>query len=150
MVERGGDRGGGGRAGGTLFERILAVVGRVPRGWVVTYGQVARMAGRPGAARMVGWALHALPPGSDLPWHRVVNASGGISLRDGIEAEVQRALLEAEGIEANPRGRVDLERYRWDGRGRPRGRGWKRNARKRMPASPGATSRLDREGNRST
>lgn len=92
----------------------------MPAGRVVTYGQVARMAGRPGAARQVGWALSALPAGSATPWHRVVNAAGGISSRGpgGCE-ERQRALLEAEGVRFRPDGRIDLQVYLWDGRRRP-------------------------------
>jgi methylated-DNA-protein-cysteine methyltransferase-like protein len=96
------------------------MVSRVPAGRVVTYGQVARMAGRPGAARHVGWALSALPAGSGTPWHRVVNASGAISSRgSGGSEERQRVLLEAEGVRFRPDGRIDLEAYRWDGRSHP-------------------------------
>ena len=73
------------------------------------------MAGRPGAARMVGWALHSLPEGSATPWHRVINASGTISPRGPGAAEMQRVLLEEEGIPFDEGGRVDLERYGWDG-----------------------------------
>ena len=98
-----------------LFAQILAVIARVPRGRVVSYGQVARMAGRPGAARMVGWALHAVPSGDSVPWQRVINSGGGISPRGG-EAALQRRLLEAEGVRFDARGRVDLARYGWDGR----------------------------------
>ena len=104
---------------GPFFERVLDLVARVPRGRVVTYSQVARMAGHPGAARMVGWALHAVPEGRTIPWHRVINAQGGISPRGaGIEAEIQRRLLEEEGMSFDERGRLDLARYAWDGRPR--------------------------------
>ena len=61
--------------------RIYAVVRRIPRGTVATYGQVAERAGYPGHARQVGYALHALPPGTTVPWHRVINASGEVSAR---------------------------------------------------------------------
>lgn len=89
---------------------------RIPRGRVATYGQVAELAGLPGHARQVGYALHALRGESALPWHRVVNAAGAISLRSvpGFELE-QRLRLEAEGISFNARGRVPLARYRWTG-----------------------------------
>jgi len=86
---------------------------------VATYGQVATLAGLPGHARQVGYALHALPSASAVPWHRVVNASGRISARSTPGAElVQEQLLEREGIQVDPRGRVRLEQVRW----RPRRR----------------------------
>jgi methylated-DNA-protein-cysteine methyltransferase-like protein len=104
-----------------FFGEVMRVVSQVPRGRVVTYGQVARMAGRAGAARMVGWALHSLPEGAGIPWHRVINAGGGISPRGlGLEEDIQRRLLEREGVRFRDSGRVDLERYRWDGRRRKR------------------------------
>jgi methylated-DNA-protein-cysteine methyltransferase related protein len=81
---------------------------------VATYGQVAELAALPGHARQVGYALHALPDGSAVPWHRVVNAQGAVSLRTvaGHDLE-QRLRLEAEGVEFNARGRIVLARYRW-------------------------------------
>ncbi len=91
---------------------IYGAVERVPCGCVATYGQVARVAGLPGRARQVGYALHALPPGSPVPWQRVVNARGEISL-PGPGAERQRQLLRAEGIEFDERGRVSLRRFGW-------------------------------------
>jgi methylated-DNA-protein-cysteine methyltransferase related protein len=99
--------------------KIYAVVRRVPRGRVTTYGDVAVLAGMPGQARLVGYALHALPEHTSLPWHRVINAQGGISLgraHPGGEL-VQRQRLEAEGLEFRPNGRVDLKKYRWAARG---------------------------------
>ncbi len=97
------------------WPRILAVVRKIPRGRVATYGQVAALAGLPGAARQVGYALHALPEGSTVPWHRVINARGEVSPRaqPGWEG-FQRQLLEAEGVVFDRRGRIDLQRYRWD------------------------------------
>ena len=99
-------------AGG--YGRIYRVVGRIPRGRVATYGQVALLAGLPGQARQVGYALHALGAGSEVPWHRVINARGEVSLRSlpGWE-RVQRQLLEQEGVHFDARGRVALARYRW-------------------------------------
>ena len=100
-------------SGKTRRERIYAVVRAIPRGRVATYGQVAQLAGLPGHARLVGYALAALDTDSGVPWHRVVNAQGGISLAaDSHAARAQRALLEAEGITMRG-GRVPLDRYRW-------------------------------------
>ena len=100
--------------------RIYAVVARIPRGRVATYGQVARLADLPGHARQVGYALAALPDGSRLPWHRVVNAKGEVSERrdGGGAAGLQRARLEREGVRFDARGRMRLADVRW----RPRGR----------------------------
>lgn len=97
-----------------LRKRIYAIVEAVPHGHVVTYGQVAAMAGAPRHARQVGYALFDLPEGSPLPWHRVVNAKGEVSERrePGYD-EVQRRKLEEEGIEFR-KGRVNLELYRWE------------------------------------
>ncbi len=88
---------------------ILRVVRRIPKGRVVTYGEVARLAGMPGHARQVGYALAGLSDPS-VPWQRVINARGEISL-PGEAGEVQRALLRAEGIKLDARGRVDLKRF---------------------------------------
>jgi methylated-DNA-protein-cysteine methyltransferase-like protein len=103
--------------------RIWTVVRRIPRGKVATYGQVAAIAGFDGHARQVGYALAALPQGSDVPWHRVVNSLGEISRRSGGDShELQRMLLEAEGIELDESGRIDLRRFRWHKRGSVRDR----------------------------
>ena len=103
------------------YERIYAVIRRIPRGRVATYGQVARLAGIPGAARQVGYALHALPEGGGVPWQRVINARGEVSARSMPGAdEIQRLHLEEEGVSFGPRDRIDLDRYRWRPRaGRP-------------------------------
>ena len=98
----------------TFYDRVYEFVRGVPRGHVVTYGQVALELGSPAAARAVGYALHFLPGNSDVPWWRVVNAGGGISLRGrGETAEVQRRLLESEGVEFRREGTIDLRQYRW-------------------------------------
>ncbi len=98
----------------TFYDRVYAFVRRVPRGRVVTYGQVALELGSPAAARAVGYALHHLPGNSDVPWWRVINASGGISLRGrGEAADVQRRQLEREGVAFGPMGSIDLRDYRW-------------------------------------
>jgi methylated-DNA-protein-cysteine methyltransferase-like protein len=96
------------------YQRIYEVVRQIPTGRVATYGQVAALAGLAGHARQVGYALHSLPEGTSVPWHRVVNASGGISPRATPGAElVQRQLLAQEGVAFNALGRVALERVRW-------------------------------------
>ena len=96
------------------YARIYAVVRRVPRGQVATYGQVARVAKLPGHARQVGYAMYALPAGTKVPWQRVVNAKGEISRRARAGGELtQRILLEREGIRFNARGRIDLSRHGW-------------------------------------
>jgi len=103
------------------YARIYAVVRRIPRGQVATYGQIAELAGLPGHARQVGYALHALPSGTAAPWHRVLNASGAVSLRAVPGAELtQRQLLEREGVAFDLRGRVRLSAVRWRPRGRRR------------------------------
>jgi methylated-DNA-protein-cysteine methyltransferase-like protein len=81
---------------------------------VATYGQIAELAGLGGHARQVGYALHALPSGSDVPWHRVVNSFGEVSRRsDSDSDELQVELLIAEGVVFDTAGRIDLRRYRW-------------------------------------
>ena len=96
------------------YRRIYRVVRRIPSGRVATYGQIAVLAGIPRQARQVGYALHALPRGSDVPWQRVINARGSVSERStpGTE-ELQRAALESEGVVFDIRGRVDLGCYQW-------------------------------------
>lgn len=95
------------------FESFYAVVRSIPYGCVLTYGEVARRAGWPRRARLVGRALAALADGSDVPWHRVVNASGRISPR-GLSGsdELQRWLLEEEGVVFSDV-RIDLQRFGW-------------------------------------
>jgi methylated-DNA-protein-cysteine methyltransferase-like protein len=96
------------------YARIYAVTRRIPRGRVATYGQIARLAGLPGHARQVGYALHAMAAEGPVPWHRVINARGEISrrARPGAEA-AQRELLEREGVAFGADGRVDLARHQW-------------------------------------
>jgi methylated-DNA-protein-cysteine methyltransferase-like protein len=96
------------------YARIYAVVRRIPRGRVATYGQVAQLARLPGRARQVGYAMHALPPGTGVPWHRVINAQGAVSRRRVPGRELtQRMLLEREGLRFDGRGRASLQKYRW-------------------------------------
>lgn len=94
----------------STYRNFYAVISRIPRGKVATYGQVALLAGLPGRARQVGYALSALADPS-VPWHRVINAKGEISPREG--DELQRLRLEDEGVRFDSRGRISLARYRW-------------------------------------
>ena len=95
------------------YTRIYEWVSRVPKGKVATYGQIAGLAGRC-SARQVGYAMAALPGDSGIPWHRIINSQGRISLRTGSEGHrLQRILLEAEGIVFSADDRIDLVEYRW-------------------------------------
>ena len=99
----------------STIEQIYQVVCHIPPGLVATYGQIARQLGMAHAARTVGWALRALPEGSDVPWQRVINSKGKVSPRvDGYGNVVQQQLLISEGIEFSVSGRVDLMHYAWD------------------------------------
>ncbi|MHB0857468.1 MAG: MGMT family protein [Anaerolineae bacterium] len=91
------------------FQRVYDVLGRIPAGRVVTYGQIARHLGMPHGARLVGWAMRQCPPG--LPWYRVVGAKGAILQH---EVALQRSLLADEGVRLSEDGCVDLARYGWD------------------------------------
>lgn len=97
------------------LDRIYAAVMSIPRGRVATYGQIAEAAGLPRRARLVGTALRNLSEDSGVPWHRVVNAGGGISERPREDATTeQRILLEDEGVVFQPNGRLDVEVYGWE------------------------------------
>ncbi|HET7229397.1 MAG TPA: MGMT family protein [Longimicrobium sp.] len=105
----------------STYDRIYAVVRKIPRGKVSTYGRVAEVAGLGRAARQVGYAMAALPDHTTVPWHRVINAQGRISLRRGTGGDVeQRFRLEAEGVVFDAGGRVSLERFGWSGGRRKR------------------------------
>jgi len=97
------------------YERIYRAVRKVPRGRVTTYGAIARMAGLPRQARLVGYALSALPNGSALPWHRIINAQGRLSLERAGRASglTQRIRLEREGVKVDAGGKVSLARFGW-------------------------------------
>jgi methylated-DNA-protein-cysteine methyltransferase-like protein len=101
---------------GETYRRIFAMVRRIPKGRVASYGEIATWSGLPRQARLVGYALHA--SGSDVvPWHRVVNAAGVLSLGklDPSGALTQRIRLEAEGVSFDARGRVRMDLHRWKG-----------------------------------
>jgi methylated-DNA-protein-cysteine methyltransferase-like protein len=94
----------------SVYERVYMVIRQVPVGKVTTYGQVSKIVGT-ATARQVGYALHAVRPWMDVPWHRVVNSQGRISL----PGSDQRTRLEGEGVEFSPQGRIDLKRFGWSG-----------------------------------
>lgn len=100
--------------GASSYDRIYSAVRKIPPGRVATYGQVAAAAGLPGHARLVGYALHALGEGAAIPWHRVINARGRISLgrRNGADI-TQRLRLEREGVQFDSSGRISLRTYGW-------------------------------------
>jgi methylated-DNA-protein-cysteine methyltransferase-like protein len=98
----------------SFYDRVYEFVRKVPRGQVITYGHIALCLGAPMAARAVGYALAALPAGNDVPWWRVINAQGAIPQKNrGSSADLQRALLEHEGVTFNAAGRADLAVFRW-------------------------------------
>lgn len=96
----------------SFSQRVWQIVASIPAGCVTTYGEVARLAGSPRAARQVGGVLRRLPEGSTLPWHRVVNRHGTISLT-GPDLQRQRQALLAEGVQVSGTGFIDLDQYRW-------------------------------------
>lgn len=99
-----------------FFQQVWALVRQIPPGQVATYGQIAEILESPRAARTVGWALHSLPEGSGVPWHRVINREGRISTSQHPQGHgEQRCLLEMEGVEFDERGHVSLQAYGWDG-----------------------------------
>lgn len=99
-------------------EAVCRAVGMVPRGTVATYGQIAWMAGDPRRPRQVGMVLKGLPEGTELPWHRIVNARGYVPSRGrwwGARLQIER--LRSEGVEVDDLGNLDLDRFRWSGSG---------------------------------
>jgi len=108
----------------TSFHKdVVRLIKRIPRGKVATYGQIAGLAGSPRGARQVVRTLHSSWEKEGLPWHRVINAQGRIALRPGQGYELQKALLEAEGVKFDSSGVVDFDKYRWKPRSRPSGGG---------------------------
>ncbi|MBA5761791.1 MGMT family protein [Vibrio sp. 404] len=95
-----------------FLPQIFAVIHQIPFGKVTSYGEVAKMAGYPGYARQVGKALSRLPEGSKLPWYRVLNSQGKISLK-GDDLQRQRKKLTQEGVECSELGKVNLKKYKW-------------------------------------
>lgn len=99
----------------SFFSEVHRIVASIPSGSVMTYGQIASIAGNPRASRAVGYALRAVPDGMNIPWHRVVNSKGEISSRRTIQGDsdrnLQRVLLESEGVLFSASGRIDLKQY---------------------------------------
>lgn len=99
-----------------FFEEVYRIVAQVPEGSVITYGMIAAMLGNPRAARIVGYAMNGAPPEQNLPCHRVVNREGSLSPKDIFGGEdIQRRLLEAEGITFKNNGHIDMDKHllRW-------------------------------------
>src|SRR5512145_2247664 len=106
------------RKSASFHQNAKALIKRIPRGKVATYGQIAALAGQPRAARQVAWVLHTASEKDGLPWHRVINSQGTISLPRMAGYEVQLALLKKEGIKFDRKDGIDLARFQW----RPSGR----------------------------
>lgn len=94
-------------------EQVVEIIRAIPAGKVMTYGQIAGLAGSPRAARQVVRVLHSMSRKYRLPWHRVVNAKGQIALQDDESFQEQLLSLEAEGVEVGLHGLIDLEKYQW-------------------------------------
>ena len=100
----------------SVFEKIYEIVKKIPEGKVCTYGQVARLAGNPRWARVVGYALHVNPEFGKIPCHRVVNKDGRPATGFAFGGPgIQRAMLEAEGVKFTEDGLIDLAKYGWNG-----------------------------------
>jgi len=100
------------RAG--FFDSVYALVRRIPRGKVATYGQIARLLGAPRSARVVGWAMHGNPHGPRVPWQRVVQQGGSLSPSVcPADPGRQRRLLEGEGVTFLVDGRIDMAAHQW-------------------------------------
>lgn len=94
---------------------VIKIIKSIPKGRVSTYGRIGLMAGKPNGAGQVTRILHTISRKHDLPWHRVINAGGLISLPKCSGYEIQKSLLQLEGVEFDEKDRVDLEKYLWEG-----------------------------------
>lgn len=129
-----------------VFERIYRLVLRIPRGRVMTYGQIARLLEERYSPRLVGWAMHATPRDErNIPWHRVINSRGAISTGRVIlhEPELQRLMLEAEGVVFDVRGHCDLSVYLWS----PRQRAARARIKAMRKSKPGARGKAAVQAN---
>jgi methylated-DNA-protein-cysteine methyltransferase-like protein len=98
----------------SFSDRAKQAITAIPRGTVATYGQIAACAGNHRASRQVAWLLHSSSRKDNLPWHRVINSRGSISLPIGGGFEEQKVLLEGEGVRVDERGRIDLSKFLWN------------------------------------
>ena len=97
----------------SFTQRVKDIIKKIPRGKVATYGQIATCAGNPRATRVVVWILNSSSPKDKLPWHRVVNRKGQISLKPGQGYEIQKALLRKEGVEFDENDKINFDRFLW-------------------------------------
>jgi methylated-DNA-protein-cysteine methyltransferase-like protein len=97
----------------SFTRKVKKIIRKIPRGKVATYGQVAAYAGNPRAARQVAWLLNSSSRKDKLPWHRVINRQGRISLKPNHGYEIQKMLLRKEGVKFDKNDRIDFERYLW-------------------------------------
>jgi methylated-DNA-protein-cysteine methyltransferase related protein len=95
-------------------QSVIMIIKKIPKGKVISYGAVAGMAGNKRGARQVSWILHSMSEKCSLPWWRVVNSKGKIAIRPGEAMEIQRAKLEAEGVQFAEDNCVDLDLYMWE------------------------------------
>jgi len=97
----------------TFYQRVIAIIKNIPEGKVATYGQIATYAGNPRAARQVSYILHSSSQKEDLPWHRVINSKGSISLKPKYGYELQKQMLKKEGITFKENNCINLKRFLW-------------------------------------
>jgi len=97
----------------TFYQRVIDIIKNIPEGKIATYGQIATYAGNPRAARQVSFILHSSSEKENLPWHRVINSKGSISLKPGHGYELQKQMLKKEGITFKENDCIDLKRFLW-------------------------------------
>jgi len=98
----------------SFYQRVKDIVKKIPQGKVATYGQIAAFAGNHRAAHQVAWVLHSSSRKDKLPWHRIVNSKGGISLKRNYGYEIQKELLKKEGVKFDQNDRIDFKNYLWN------------------------------------
>lgn len=99
----------------SFFDEVYKTCKKIPKGKVTTYGQIAFMLGKPRSARQVGWALHVCPDPKNIPWHRVLNRFGKLHQSDYPDnRNLQKELLEKEGIFVSTDYKVDIKKYLWN------------------------------------
>ena len=96
---------------GDFTKRVIKIIKGIPEGKVMTYGQIAFMAGKPNGARQISWILNSMSENEKLPWHRVINSMGKISLPEGFGLEEQIYRLKREGVEFDENNRIDLKKF---------------------------------------